>query len=202
MQKELHIQLGSEATGFSSLFRAFALLALALASASCGSTRSSAIVGIEPGNYFTQFSLRVHKNRCYSTNYRGEASELIPINTQVEYVGTQRRSLKMLFQDGRSFTFDHVAKHSRDTVAESFTNFFGATQVDISAFTQEEQAHIRLGKAANGMSRAAVLAAMGPPPASTNPSLELNIWTYEASRFFAKIRINFDENGQVVGLTQ
>jgi hypothetical protein len=171
------------------------LLALVgtLALASCRSAATS-----EGSRFYTRFGLRIDGRVCSSTNYRGErSSSLLPINSAVEYVSQRRGSFTLRIVGGPEFTFKHVEKHTLDEAKESFHKFFSTEPTDLSAFPPEEQEAIQKGEATVGMSRAAVLAAMGPPPAVGTLTLDGDVWKYWSSRFVT-FHVRFGEDGRVV----
>lgn len=66
----------------------------------------------------------------------------------------------------------------------------------MSAFTDMERTPILEGQVENGMSKAAVLRAMGYPPKHQTPSLTGNEWTYWRNRV-ASFVVRF-RDGKVV----
>ncbi len=154
------------------------------------------------GTYYTQFPMQIDRDTCRSTNYRGGTTAfLLPINSEVEFVGARRYRFNMRMADGRVFRFEHIKKHTRDTPQASFDSFFGAEPVDLSGFTAEEQAAIEKGKPEVGMSREAVLTACGPPPATGTASLDSRSWKYWSTRFDTFL-VHFDEDGKVSSIQE
>jgi hypothetical protein len=184
--------------------RVWPILVLLAISLGCQSGGAGLTPGSGPsGNvYYAKFTIQVDRNFCRSTNYRNAGSGVtIPINGKVEFVSSRRHRFAMLTADGQSFTFEHLAKHTRDSPAEAFDSFFSAEPIDLSSFSATERTAIEAGRVEIGMSRAAVLAASGPPPAIGTPSLENLVWKYWHNRW-ATFTIRFDEGGRVVAINR
>ncbi len=172
------------------------LLAMALG---CQSGGAGLTEGSGPsGNvYYARFSIQVDRNVCRSTNYRNTSSAVtIPINGKVEFVSSRRHRFNMLMEDGQPFTFEHIAKHTRDSSTEAFDSFFSPAPIDLSSFSAKERKAIETGSVEEGMSRAAVLAAMGPPPAVGTANLEGSVWKYWHNRW-ATFTVRFGDDGRV-----
>lgn len=149
--------------------------------------------------YYTRFAIQIDREFCRSTNYRGTGGGvMIPINTKVEFESKRRRRFNMRVVDGRSFMFEHVAKHTLDTPEAAFASFFSPQPVDLSSFSSKERRAIETGLIEIGMSRSAVLAAVGPPPAVGTPNLDAATWKYWTTRFIT-FTVHFDSNGRVSG---
>lgn len=165
----------------------------------CRSARPAA----DLGTYYTQCSVVLHRDAVTSTNYRsGDGTVTLPINTAVELLGTRKHQFNLREVSGQAFRFDYIRKHSSDTQAESFAKFFKMTQVDLSTFTDAERASIDKAEAAVGMSRAAVVAAIGPPPSHVTRNLESNTWKYWNNRWKGTFLVQFGEDGLVSSIGQ
>lgn len=177
---------------FSIRSRIAVVAVLGLALAGCRAPRAE----IAKGTYYTQYTLQYEKNATRSTNYRRGA--VLPINSEVTLLDTGgRRAVVRIEPDGPKLTLEHMSRHTHDTLEVAFAKVFAEEPVDISAFSEEEQAAIREGRALIGMGREAVLAAMGPPPASGTASLESNAWRYWETRFNT-FYVRFDKDGRVI----
>jgi hypothetical protein len=147
--------------------------------------------------YYARFAIQVDRGFVRSTNYRGSGGGVtIPINTKVEFESKRRNRSTMRLADGRTFVFEHVAKHTMDTSEEAFDSFFSAHPIDLSSFSSKEKKAIEAGMIEVGMSRNAVLASAGPPPAVGTLSREGPIWKYWTNRF-STFLVRFDTNGKV-----
>jgi hypothetical protein len=73
---------------------------------------------------------------------------------------------------------------------------FSPAPIDLSRFSDQERDLILRGEAGVGMSREAVIMALGYPPSHKTPSLEGEVWTYWRNRFSTFV-VEFG-NGKVV----
>jgi len=172
-----------------------AVLGLVVAAlAACHSTPE----GAPPpgGTYFTQSTLQYEQNRYRTTNYR--RGFVLPVNTKVTLVSMDDAEIVVRILDsGAELTVENVPKHTNDTTLGAFGKLFAAAPADLSRFSEAEQQSIRAGHAQVGMSRNAVLAALGYPPAVGTPSLDEPVWKYWDSRFTTFV-VRFDGSGHVV----
>lgn len=147
---------------------------------------------------FTQFSLFYEKDRHLTTNYR--RGILVPINTEVEIVriGSSSIKIKMPAYKNAEIEIENVEKYSGEKIEGIFNRTLGKSPVDLASFTESEQSSIKRGEVKPGMSKAAVLRAMGYPPAHKTPSLELDQWRYWTHRVNT-ILVMF-EDGKVAGI--
>lgn len=132
--------------------------------------------------YYTQFSLFQEKDNYRTTNYR--KGTLIPINTAVtlQSMGSDEAELRLV-DSGRPLTIEYVSKFTRDDMQTAFNKIVGPNKVDLSRFSAEEKTAILAGQVKQGMSKKAVLAAIGYPPQHETPSLDGDKWTYWANLF-------------------
>jgi hypothetical protein len=132
--------------------------------------------------YYTQFSLREEKNRFRTTNYR--VGGLIPINTAVNLVSIDKKNIVVqIAKTGQTLTIENASRHTSEDVQQAFQKILRKTPVNLEQFSPQEREKILTGQASKGMSRKAVLAAIGYPPQIATPSLDGNEWTYWANRF-------------------
>lgn len=139
--------------------------------------------GIDVGaRYYTQFSLYQEKNRFRTTNYR--RGILIPVNTAVTLVSIDSKQIELKVNEtGQVLEIENVPKHTKEDVQTAFKKIVGPRKVDLSRFTADERDAIVEGQVRNGMTRKAVLVAIGYPPQIATPSLHADEWIYWASRF-------------------
>ena len=83
---------------------------------------------------------------------------------------------------GRELRIVNVRKYSGEDLNGIFVRTLGKEKVDLSPFTELERINILEGQVETGMSKAAVLRAMGYPPKHQTPSLADNEWTYWRNR--------------------
>ncbi len=140
-------------------------------------------VGIDTSQiYYTQFSLFQEKNTFRTTNYR--KGILIPINTAVtlQNMGSKEAEVR-LADSGQILTIENVPKHTVDDMQTAFSKILKPEKVDLHKFSATEKDAILAGRAVKGMSRDAVIAAIGYPPQHETPALSMNDWTYWKNRF-------------------
>ncbi|MGY6276218.1 hypothetical protein [Methylomonas sp. MgM2] len=141
------------------------------------------LVSINPAQiYYTQFSLFQEKNNFRTTNYR--KGILIPVNTAATLVSMNAKEAEVRLADsGQTLTIENVPKHTGDDMQTAFDKIFATTKIDLNRFSAAERDAISSGRAIAGMSRDAVITAIGYPPKNQTPSLSMNDWTYWNNRF-------------------
>jgi len=186
--------------------RKFALLVwvlvVSLGLGGCPKAFKGAEANLPPGvalgdRFYTRYSFQYEKNRHRTTNYR--RGPLVPINTEVELVSWGRKGFQIrLLPDGPVIQIENVQKYTGDTIEQAFHKMLARRPVDLSRFTPRERRFIKAGKVAVGMRKEAVIAAIGYPPVTATPTLDLNEWRYWASRFDTFI-VRF-RNGKVTAI--
>ena len=173
---------------------AVAALIVCVALFGCRSPRGES--QIKPGTYYTQFALQLEHDTYQTINYR--RGVLLPINTEVTLVSSGDKDIVVRIEpEGRQFTVKHNARDTHDTLDQAFAKLFALEPVDLSRFTELERKSIAAGRVAIGISKKAVLAAMGPPPASATTSLASLKWRYW-NKDYASFSVWFDKHGQVI----
>lgn len=180
----------------------FILLGLSVWLLGCQKQMKAADVDISAQSnqiYYTQFSLFQEKNNFRTTNYR--KGILIPINTAVT-LQTMRadEAVLRLVDSGQTLTIENVPKYTMDDMQTAFNKIVGLSQVDLNQFSAAERDAIMVGRVVKGMSRKAVLAAIGYPPRHETPSLDVNTWTYWSNRYNRFI-VNF-KNDKVESIVE
>jgi hypothetical protein len=115
-----------------------------------------------------------------TTNYH--KGVIIPVNSKVKIGNLSGRGVTFTAEDGRQYTIEYMAKHSVIPMKEIFDRYFSADEVSLRQFGREEQENIKKGTIAPGMSKKAVLAAYGYPPAHVTTSLDSDQWKYWVNR--------------------
>ena len=125
-----------------------------------------------------------HPQKLYSTGY--EKGTMIPAGTAVSQVKVSRKAVSFVDGSGTRFTVLFVAKHHPGLSAEQFADRLLTTkslaELTKGMSTKEVEA-IKQGKVETGMSKAAVLVAIGYPPEIRTPNTDLDTWTYWRDRF-------------------
>jgi hypothetical protein len=180
------------AARFGSLILSLGILVSALASDSSLASLREAKSG---ETYYTQFSLYHDKHVHETTNYR--RTVLVPINTPVilESYDTlmgpdgNRKShlvypqIVVKLPDGSRLYVENVQKYSGEDLNGIFARTFGKDKVDLTSFTPLEKTNILQGQVVEGMSKAAVVRAMGYPPKHRTPNLSSDKWVFWSGRF-------------------
>ncbi len=144
---------------------------------------------------FTQFTLQQEQDRFRTTNYR--RGLLLPINSEVTFLAMNSREIEVEVKaSGRRLVIENVPKHTGESTGQAFRKLFADKPVDLSRFSDAERTAIRAGLAERGMSRDAVIAALGYPPAVGTPTLDSKAWKYWDSRF-TTFDVLFDDAGRV-----
>ncbi|CAG7856750.1 hypothetical protein MCAMS1_01360 [biofilm metagenome] len=166
------------------LIRLFVFVAvLLIAETSFALNTATLPLDIKPGGfYYTQVTMQYEKGRHLTTNYR--RGTLIPVNTQVRLEEITDDDIMMqILPDLTKLRVENVEKHTGDTTARAFAKLFNKNRIDLSRFSKLEQEGIQAGRVVNGMSKQAVITAIGYPPITQTPTLQGNRWTYWSSRF-------------------
>jgi len=134
------------------------------------------------------------KGKHLTTNYR--TGTLVPINTKVRIVSTGSKDIKIeLAEGGQAIEISNVANYSGQDINGILGRMFSPAPIDLSRFSDQERRLILAGQVDAGMSREAVILALGYPPSHKTPSLEGDAWTYWRNRFVTFV-VEF-ENGKV-----
>jgi hypothetical protein len=159
------------------------VFAAALIVASTGrSVSPSELESIKKGDtFYTQFSLFYEKGRYLTTNYR--RGVLLPVNTRVTFLKSHRDSIYVTLPDGEELCIENLPEYSGEDLGGIFRRTFAVSEVDLSRFSDVERKGIAIGQAKAGMSKSAVLTALGYPPKHRTPTLEGDNWRYWSSRY-------------------
>jgi hypothetical protein len=146
------------------------------------------------GTYYTQFVIRYEKGTHLTTNYR--RGESIPVNTPVKLLTITSKTIEVeVNNSSQKLLVKNVEKHTGDGIYRAFDKLFAKKKINLSKFTALERSHIESGTIANGMSKDAVIVAIGYPPITETPNLDSNLWVYWSARF-NKFNVHF-KNGKV-----
>ena len=141
---------------------------------------------------FTQFSLFYEGDHHITTNYR--KGILVPVNTGVDFVKATRNRITVRIPSYNvTVNFENEEDYSGEKIEGIFKRTFAREPVDLNNFSKEEQSAIKSGTVSVGMSKQAVIKAMGYPPRHKTPTLELNQWRYWKNRFNT-ILVSFEDD--------
>ena len=132
--------------------------------------------------YYTKSSLFRENGRYMTTNYH--RGLLLPANSEVVVKKMNRKSIIVeIVSSKEQLTVVNVPKHTADSIREVFDKILSPTAIDLSKFSKLERKNIESGTVEIGMTRDAVLVAMGYPPAVKTPNLTSDVWVYWISKF-------------------
>jgi len=146
---------------------------------------------------YTLVNLHPDDEELSSVNYL-DGDELLPLCTpiRVSFLNTEVLSFDVL-ATGKEYTYE-FDDSMKESPAEHVTKFFGTScnAGVVASFDAVDQQGIREGKIVEGMSKQAVLLAVGYPPEHRTPSLDADRWVYWESKF-DKVEVTFAD-GRVV----
>jgi hypothetical protein len=120
----------------------------------------------------------------------------VPVNTEVEFVkATKKRITVKIPSYNVTVDFENEEGYSGQKIEGIFKRTFARRPVDLSGFSEAEKSSIKSGTVTAGMSKDAVIKAMGYPPHHKTPTLEMDQWRYWKNRFDTMLVIF--ENGKV-----
>lgn len=180
------------------IFRLAIIIASLLTITSCSSFELPEGIALDE-TFYTQVTMqyeqRFEKGIYTTANYRDGV--LLPINSEIILRKMSGREIMIeVKSSGDNIKISNSRKHSRQNIAEVFEKLFSKTKINISGFSALEKENIKIGEVAVGMSKKAVIIAVGYPPEIETPSTKSNQWTYWESR--SNKFIIFFENDKVV----
>ena len=143
---------------------------------------------------YAQFSFFYEGDHHITTNYR--KGILVPINTEVEFVQSSRKRITVKIPSyDATVNIENEEDYSGEKIDGIFNRMFAREPVKLDSFSEAEQSQIKKGLVAEGMSKDAVVKAMGYPPKHKTPSLNMDQWRYWKNRF--DTQLVYFENGKV-----
>ena len=139
-----------------------------------------------------------HRHRLYSVNYQQPG--LIPLCTKVMIQSVTSRTM-VFHVPSTGRTYDYIFHNSmRDPIATHLDKFFGTAcnPNRLDRMSEIDRRGIAQGRALTGMSKEAVILAIGYPPEHVTPTLESNTWKYWRTRFATQL-VSFVD-GKVVDI--
>ena len=164
------------------LIFAFCLALLGLSSCS-----SPAFVQPQ-GDVYAQCGFRFEKGRHLTTNYIGKG-DFVAAGSKVLIVKVGQKDFVVQLEDGRQVEIENIEKFTLLGIKAISERMFAATAPVLSGLSAAELAAVKAGRIEVGMSKKAVLLAVGYPPAHES-SISSDSWLYWQSRF-NKQRIEF-----------
>ena len=152
---------------------------------------TNTISAVKGDKLYTQFSLFYEKDVHRTTNYR--IGNFVPINTEVVFVKANKNEIDVKLPDGTTLKIENVQKYSGENITGIYQRTFSKTAVDLSRFSAKEKNSIEVGEVEIGMSKDAVIAALGYPPKHRTPTLKGNQWCYWRT-IFKTFVVHFEDD--------
>lgn len=159
----------------------FLLISLCLAALCATPTTAKEKPKTSQEKLYTQFSLMYEKNVHRTTNYR--KGVLLPVNSEVLLLKKTGKSIVVALEGGQQLTIENIENYSGENIDGIFARTLSAQKVDLTPFSEMERNAIAAGEVKVGMSKKAVIVAIGYPPKHKTPSLQSNQWRYWRNRF-------------------
>ena len=172
------------------------LCALLMAPAASFAGKKSTLKEAEGKTYYTAVNIWYEDpSEIPSTNYH--KGQLLPINTHVKIDAARSSGITFTDDNNIKYAIQIVRKHTPIPAEEIFKRYFAEAKINLGKFNGNERKSIETGTIAVGMSKDAVIAAYGYPPAHMTPSLESNQWKYWKNRF-VNFLVFFNQDGKVI----
>ncbi len=122
------------------------------------------------------------RSKIYSSNYLQDG--LIPRCTPVSIDAANDKLVKFT-ANGKQYVYEFQRKLMVESVDEHLDKIFGTqcADQDLANFSDVDKKGIAEGQVYEGMSRQAVIYAIGYPPAHETPKLDSDQWKYWKNRF-------------------
>jgi hypothetical protein len=123
---------------------------------------------------------------------------LIPIGTKIEVTDVDGDEIEFkIAETGAEYTFENDKDESGMATEKLFERFFSkAPEAKLAGLDPAEQRKVKGAEIGTGMTRDAVLMALGPPPPHQTPTLDSSTWTYWKSRM-SKMKVTFGDDDKV-----
>jgi hypothetical protein len=158
----------------------------------CGSSSADAPLFTEGDKAYTKCGMFFEGGVHRTTNY--QKGVFIPVNTEVVLGDYNSNSIVFTSSAGVRLKIENVEDFSGEKITGIYGRAFDKSKTDLSKFTKTECEHIAGGEVDVGMSKAAVIVAIGYAPKHKTPSLSSNAWRYWRNRFNTFIvRFNDDK---------
>jgi len=163
------------------------IVALGFSLSGCGGAKVSPKIEnafSEHAAVYTQRNMRYNvsrgKNIVEATNY--QIGILIPVNSKVTLESIDTKQI-IFDYNGLKIILRNIPKYTGIGIAKLYARYFASQKVNLDKFTSLERKAIESAQAMKGISKEALLVALGYPPAHTTPSLKMNEWKYWQSRW-------------------
>jgi hypothetical protein len=175
--------------------------AAVMCAASATVSLAPAVAGAQGKTYLlTNLHADGKRMLLYSANYQNpEQTELLAACTEVKE-GSKSKS-KMEFtvvSSGKKYTYEYNKASTPEGLDANVGKYFGASCDKPGGLSSVDEQGIKEGRAMVGMSKKAVVMAIGYPPTSQTKSTDDNSWRYWHNRFTTML-ITFD-GGKVTNI--
>lgn len=153
--------------------------------------------------YNIHYYLRGGAHVANCVNYLNSPGHaVLPYNTKFK-VGKYRRGFTLVAVDtGLEIFYEYKPGYMGGRSVEDYINMITSSKpVDYSDLREIDRQGIQAGIAKEGMSKQAVMAALGYPAEHRTPSLDVNTWVYWQNRFVT-MAVEFDKEGKVSHITR
>jgi len=157
-------------------------MTLALWVAACASKSEINLEQAEGQTLYTAHAIRVEKQRHYTSNY--QRGSLVPVNSRVVILDSHSGLIKVRLVDGgQELRIHNVSDYSGTNIDGVFERTFSETEIDLSGYSEADRKSIAAGEVEEGMSKDAVIMALGYPPRHRTSSLEEDEWRYWSTKY-------------------
>ena len=132
------------------------------------------------------------RQRLYSVNYQQQG--LIPLCTKVKLESLDKRKLTFRVL-GKDREYEYVFHNSlREPIPKHLDRYFGKKcEPKLESLSEVDRKGVQAGSVLPGMTKRAVILALGYPPEHATPSLDSDVWTFWKNRF-GKMKVHFTGN--------
>lgn len=150
---------------------------------------------VDGGDAYTLVNLHPDEERqlLYTVNY--QQAGLIPVCTKVKLTKFSRKALEFQIPERNNREYKYLFHKSLpEPFDQHLAQIFGSTcpSDKIAKMAEVDQQGIKAGRAMPGMTKDAVVIAIGPPPSHVTYSLDQDEWLYWQNRW-GKMRVEFKE---------
>ena len=171
------------------------------------------------GGLYTRFNihycLRGNDAAASYANWTQCGGNFIPYNSQVRVRSRRNGFILTDVNSGMEIVFEYHAGRMRMSLDDYKDLIFSPTAVSYDDLNDNnimdgetwydvndiDREGIKAGQAMVGMTKQGVMVALGYPARNETPSIDMNTWVFWKTRY-TKLRVKFDDNGEVVSIVQ
>ncbi len=135
-----------------------------------------------------------------STNYIG-TNIFHKINTGFTLNSISKSQINLnIIDSNKQLVIKFIKKHNQQEIDEYFNSMFSSAKIEIpAALSEKEKKHIENGSYFKGMSKDALILAIGYPPMSLNSNSQINSLTYMIKRF-NKVKFELNDDNKILNI--